>query len=359
MHHQPMSSGHSARPLAIIGTGHALPERCIASAALDQQLGLPAGTVAQRGGVAHRYQASNDQTAAMLGAAAARQAMAAAGLHADQLDLVVGCSATMDQGMPGNAALIHRELGLGDSGIAAIDINASCLGFLAALDQLSWPIAAGRYQRVLLVAADLASVGLDWQHLEASAIFGDGAAAVVLAAGDAVAQDVEGVAAPQLLASELMTFSSGASLCQIEAGGSRWHPSRWPVDARPGVDPWQAFAALSRFQMQGPALFRLASRHIDGLIDRLMRDAGLSRAQIDWVVPHQASHLAMQHLQRKLGFAADRVIDIFAEHGNQVAASLPTALDIGIRSGKIRRGHRLLLIGTGAGVSLGGAVMVY
>ncbi|PTU74545.1 3-oxoacyl-[acyl-carrier-protein] synthase III C-terminal domain-containing protein [Pseudomonas mangrovi] len=328
------------RRLALLGSGHALPQQRLSSAELDLRLGLATGTVERIGGVRSRAFANADETAASLAARAAQAALEAAGLNAAQLDCVVAASGTMDQGMPCNAALIHRELGLGASGIPAFDINASCLGFIAALDQLSWPLAAGRYQRVLLVCADIASCGLDWQQLESAAIFGDGAAAVVLGA-DGSGQGV------RILASKLRTYSEGARFCQIPAGGSRHHPSRVA----------EGFLPLTHFAMQGKAVYRLASTHLPGFLEELLSDAQLHREQIDWVVPHQASRLAMDHLSRRLGFAADRVIDIFAEHGNQVAASLPTALDIARRDGRIQPGQRLLLLGTGAGLSLGGMLL--
>jgi len=328
------------RRLALLGSGHALPQQRLSSAELDLRLGLATGTVERIGGVRSRAFANADETAASLAARAAQAALESSGLNAAQLDCVVAASGTMDQGMPCNAALIHRELGLGASGIPAFDINASCLGFIAALDQLSWPLAAGRYRRVLLVCADIASCGLDWQQLESAAIFGDGAAAVVLGA-DGSGQGV------RILASKLRTYSEGARFCQIPAGGSRHHPSRVA----------DGFLPLTHFAMQGKAVYRLASTHLPGFLEELLSDAQLHREQIDWVVPHQASRLAMDHLSRRLGFAADRVIDIFAEHGNQVAASLPTALDIARRDGRIQPGQRLLLLGTGAGLSLGGMLL--
>jgi 3-oxoacyl-[acyl-carrier-protein] synthase-3 len=111
--------------------------------------------------------------------------------------------------------------------------------------------------------------------------------------------------------------------------------------------------------MQGKSVFRLAAKHLPMLVDELLDQAGLTKSQIDWVIPHQASQQAMQHAARRLGFAPEQVIDIFASHGNQVAASLPTALDIAIRDQRIQRGQRLMLIGTGAGLSLGGMVLEY
>src|SRR5262245_6973375 len=178
-----MSGGVCTIPRAIrvLGTGVARPSYQMESSELDALLNLPDGTVQRRSGVRVRY-VEKQRTAASLGAEAARCAIAAAGITLEQIDCVVAASGSMDQAMPCNAALIHRELGLGASGVAAFDINASCLGFLAALDTLSWPLLAGRYRRVLIVAADIASCALDWTDLGASAIFGDGAAAAVLGA---------------------------------------------------------------------------------------------------------------------------------------------------------------------------------
>ena len=328
------------RPVAILGTGHALPEQIVTSAELDLRLNLAPGSVARISGVSQRHVANLDENAASLGAIAARKALQAAGLTLDQIDLVACASGTMDQGLPCNAALLHRELGLGQSGIGALDINASCLGFIAAVDTLSWALIAGRYRYVLLVCSDIASCGLDWQQVEVCGIFGDGAAAVVLGLSDK---------GPKILASRFTTFSEGAHLCQIQAGGSRFHPRRIDIPFEP----------LTSFSMKGKALFRLATQHLPALVDELMCQARITLAQIDWVVPHQASHLAMQHATRQLGFAADKIIDIFALHGNQVAASVPTALDIAIRDHRIQRGQRLMLIGTGAGLSLGGLILEY
>lgn len=329
------------RHVALLGTGHALPAARVTSEELDRRLNHSPGTVERAGGVRHRHFASPTETAAQLGAQAARKAVAAAGLTLDDVDCLVAANGTMDQGMPCNAALIHRELGLSERAIPAFDVNASCLGFLAALDTLAWPVAAGRYRRLLLVASDIASCGLDWNTLEASAIFGDGAAAAVLA------PSWDG--ASHLLAAELSTLSQGADLCRIPAGGSRHHPSRTS----------QPFDELALFRMDGKGVFKLAAAHLPDFVERLLTRAGVTREQLHWIVPHQASQLAMAHLSKRLGFPEGKVVDIFAEHGNQVAASLPTALDIAIRDGRIQRGHTVLLLGSGAGLSLGGAVLVY
>jgi 3-oxoacyl-[acyl-carrier-protein] synthase-3 len=365
------------RAIRILGTGVARPSCQVESSELDTLLNLPDGTVQRRSGVRVRY-VETQRTAASLGAEAARCALAAANLTLDQIDCVVAASGSMDQAMPCNAALIHRELGLGASGVAAFDVNASCLGFLAALDTLSWPLLAGRYRRVLIVAADIASCALDWTELGASAIFGDGAAAAVIGRE----RDPDATT-PGILASAFATYSEGAHLCEIRAGGSRHHPSRTGQDvtsaAAPPMVPGAAsdrasgtstiaigttrrpadYLTLAQFRMDGQAVFHLVARHLDEFVDALVRGAGLGRDDLTLVIPHQASHLGLRYLTRRLGFARDRVVNIYADHGNQVSASLPSALHAAIRGGRLRRGDTALLLGSGAGVSLGGIVLRY
>lgn len=346
MHHTSGMPIAVPRPLWIRATAHYLPSLQLTSQALDQQLGLATGRVEAASGVRQRYVAAASESAASLAAEAGRRALDRAGLSLNDVDCLVAASATTDQAMPSNAALIHAELGLSTRGVPAFDINASCLGFLAALDNLSWPLAAGHYRCLLLVAADLASCSLDWSQLESSAIFGDGAAAAVLSPPPT---NIDQKDQPRLLASRMRTYSEGVHWCEILAGGSRYHPTRIN----------QPFLPLTSFRMNGKKVFRLASYHLPGFVDELLAEAGLTLNEIDWIVPHQASQLALVHMSQRLGFASDRVINIFANFGNQVAASLPTALDIAIADGRIQRGHKLLLLGTGAGLSLGGAVVVF
>jgi 3-oxoacyl-[acyl-carrier-protein] synthase-3 len=333
----PLCAPRAAR---ILGTGAALPEEAVLSVELDRRLGLAAGTVERKTGVRVRYFETR-RNAAALGAEAALRALADAGLSFSDIDCLVAASGTPDQAMPSNAALIHRELASGGSAIPAFDIGASCLGFLAALDMMACLIEAGRYHRVLIVASDIASCGLDWSKLEASGIFGDGAAAAVL--GPA------GESGSALLASAFATYSEGVHFCEIPAGGSRHHPSR--------VD--EPFLPLSRFRMDGKAVFRLAATHLPGFLAGLLATAGVGMDEISVVVPHQASRHGLEYLRRQLGVERERIIDLFAGQANQVAASLPSALDAAIRSGRLRRGETALLIGSGAGLCLGGAVLHY
>jgi 3-oxoacyl-[acyl-carrier-protein] synthase-3 len=332
----------NSRPVRIIGTGHAVPSQELTSQELDSRLNHPAGYIERYSGVRKRHVTDRSENAAILGARAGALALKSANIKSSEIDCLISASASMDQGMPCNAALMHYEMGLSDTAVPAFDVNASCLGFLAAIDTVSWAIAAGRYKRVLIIAADVASCGLNWDDIESSAIFGDGAAAAVIGLSD----DESG---SRILSTNLQTRSCGVDLCKIPGGGTRFHPNR--------ID--EPYLPLAAFKMDGKAVFKLAAEHVPGFIDNLLVEAGTTRDEIDWVVPHQASHLALKHLTKRLGLRREKVVNIFAEYGNQVAASLPTALDMAIRDGRIRRGHRVLLIGAGAGFSMGGAVLDY
>jgi len=312
----------------------------VTSVDIDRRLGLPIGTVEGRTGVVTRYEATT-RTAAALGADAACQALAAAGLTLDDIDCVVAANGTPDQAMPSNAALLMHELGCGERVAAGFDVNASCLSFLVALDTLSYLIEAGRYRHVLIVSSDIASCGLDWSHLDASGIFGDGAAAAVVGRSNDTTSAI--------LSSSSQTFSDGAHYCEIKGGGSRFHPSR--------ID--EPFAPLATFQMDGKAVFRLVGTRLPGFVDEVVSAARLQLSDLAVVVPHQASAHALRYTRRRLRLKAAQMIDIFADHGNQVSASMPSALHAAIASGRLRRGDHALLIGSGAGVSLGGMVLCY
>lgn len=332
----------AVRRLSILGTGHAVPAAAVTSEQLDVQMGFARGRIYKASGVYKRHVAGAEETSASLGAMAAIRALKAANLTLSDIDCLVSANATMDQGMPYNAALLNSELGFADGAVPAFDIGASCLSFLTAIDTLSWALAGGNYKRILVVSSDIASLGLDWSILEGSAIFGDGAAAAVIGLP-------EGDTAGRILGSDMRTLAAGAHYCQIKGGGSRFHPSRINGE----IDPY------FKFSMDGKNVFRLAVKHVPDFIDNLLGKANLKHKDIDWLVPHQASQLALNHMAKRIGFDDERMIDIFADHGNQVAASMPTALDIAIRDGRIQRGHKLLLLGTGAGLSLGGMILEY
>jgi 3-oxoacyl-[acyl-carrier-protein] synthase III len=325
-------------PVRILGTGSYLPPQRVTSETLDERHGRAAGSSAGRSGVAVRHYAVEEETSSAMAAAALAQALAAAGLEAAELDLIVATSSMPEQPMPTNSVLVQRALGLADSGVPCFDLNASCLGFLSALEVAALGIAAGRYRRVGIVASEVASKGLNTADLETSSLFGDGAGAAVLGAAAA------GEGAIDALRSA--TYSRGASYCQIAAGGTRYNV----VTPPPRPESYL-------FQMDGLAVFRLAAEKLPAFLAAVLAEAGCSAEEIDLVIPHQASALGLRYLRERLGFPAEKVVDILAARGNQVSASMPSALHEAIAGGRLRRGQRALLLGTAAGLTLGAAVL--
>lgn len=319
----------------------ALPASAVSSDELDRRLDLPKGSTFRQTGVRRRF-LSTTETAAQLAASACTAALEDAGLDWSDIDCLVGTSATMDQALPYNAALIHAELGLTAQRTSTFDIGASCMSFLTGLDTMSYLVDAGRYRNVMLVSADIATFGLDWTRLKECGLFGDGAAAVV------IRKSAPGESS-RVLSSRTVTLSSGADLCKIPAGGSRFHPRRMDTP----IDP------LSVFAMDGKSVFKLVAEEMAQFTLDLLASAGMTMRDIALVVPHQASQLALDHLAKRLEVPDGRLVDIFTDYGNQVGASLPTALHLGLSGGRVQRGQPMLLIGTGAGLTMGGLVLTY
>lgn len=329
------------RRIRLCGTGVAVPEGVLTSEQIDARFGLPAGTVFRQYGVRKRHYALHEN-AASLAARACENALRQAGLEWKDIDCLVAASATMDQALPYNAALILATLGKRAHHIAGFDIGASCLSFLVGLDTISYLVEAGRYRHVMIVSADIATFSLDWSTLGESAIFGDGAAA-------AIVRQSRSDETSCILASEIEMHSDGADWCHIKAGGSRYHPRR------PGV----IFDPLTLFHMDGPRLFRAVSRELPRFFEQLLEAAALTLEQVSLVVPHQASRLALDHLIKRLRLDPARTVDILADFGNQVGASLPSALHHAIAGHRLRRGDSFMLIGSGAGLTIGGMAMIY
>lgn len=327
-------------PVRLLGTGAYLPAQQVTSAELDRRYHRPAGATERLAGVRSRHFAAAHETSTFMAAEALRQALQTAGLAAAELELLVATSVLPEQPMPTNAVLVHRALG-GSMSAVCFDINGSCLGFLQALELASAGLALGRYQYAAIVSAEVASKGLNWANPETSALFGDGAAAVVL--GRAAPAD-----GSALLGIGFETHSQGADLCRIAAGGTRYNP----VTPPPTPDDYL-------FRMDGPGVFRLAADVFPGFLDRFLRDVGTDRDAMDCIIPHQASYLGLLFLTKRLGLVPERVVQILPTHGNQVSASIPSALHEAVGSGRLRRGQLGLLLGTGAGLLLGAAVLRY
>jgi 3-oxoacyl-[acyl-carrier-protein] synthase III len=327
-------------PVRLISTGKALPSQTISAESLDVSMGKSAGYTFKASGVRVRHIASQHDTQSALGAAALADALRNASLNVSSIDLLISACGVPEQALPSTACFIAQQAGL-PRGTPAFDVNASCLGFLAGMRVAAGLLATGGYRRIALVSSDLASRGVDWADPEASLIFGDGAAAVILEPGTVQ----QGTAQQGIRAFKLETYPEGRRYCEIRAGGTQRNP-------RMGVEP-QDFL----FKMDGKAVFKLAAKVVPPFLTELMGQLPGGVDSIDVVVPHQASHLAMAHMAKKLGLDAAKIIDIYATHGNQVAASLPTALHEAVVTGRAKPGSRVLMMGTAAGLTVGGLVL--
>jgi 3-oxoacyl-[acyl-carrier-protein] synthase III len=319
------------------GTGLGLPATSVSSDSLDRRIGKATGWLAAHCGVRQRF-VCGTETQDELAATAARQALAEAGIAAAEVDLLIFASAIPKQPIPATAPLIARHLGIPGGQCASFDINSTCLSFVSGFDVATTMLAAGRYRCAVVVSSEIASRALPWQTDPATAgLFGDGAAAAVLTAPQP--DDISHVRAVRF-----ETYPEGYEACQLAAGGT-------------GIDfhsEPERFAAGSLFQMNGRELFKLTTGKFPGFVARLLQGANWRHEDVDVVVPHQASPLALGHLIKRCGFARERVIDIVASHGNQVAASIPTALHLARQQQRIGKGSKIILLGTSAGVSFGG-----
>lgn len=326
----------SGAAFSILGAAEARAERVVTSAWFDARFGKPAGWAETSTGVAVRRFAGEGQTASDLGAEAAREALSRAGVRPQELDAIIGACGVAEQPIPAFAALVHHRLGLQASGVAAFDVNATCLSFLTALKLAALQIAAGAWRRVLIVSADIASAALDLDDPETAPLFGDGAAAIVLGPGGGA-----------MRAWSFRTYSEGLQTAWLGAGGSRL-PAR-------NLD---ALVAESLFRMDGRAAFRVASKHVGAFFEDLLDQAGWKADDPDLVAPHQASGRALDLMVARLGLDPQKVMRTIADGGNMVATSIPSALTRALEQGRAKAGDRILLIGTGAGISIAGACVV-
>lgn len=326
-------------PLRIAGVGRYLPSRVVSNEELEARCGLPAGWIERRNGVRERRWVDGER-ASFMAAQAALEALDEAGMKPGGLDLIINASATGEQALPDTGSLIQRELGLGSSGIPAMTVQAACLSFITALEAAAHYLHSGRYARILVVSSDIASCGLDFTEPESATLMGDAAAAVV------AVRPRQGEPG-RICNAGFRTWGDGAGLTAIMGGGSARHPRR------PGHDP-----SDDLFHMDGPAVLRMVRRYDAAFLEELRPGLSTGLCGIDLVVPHQASRVGLQIL-RRFGWPEGAIVETLGELGNCVAASIPCTLYQAVRDGRAQRGDRLLLVGTGAGLSIGGLVLVY
>ncbi len=322
-------------PVKIAGVAAALPARVVTSAELERDLDLPPGWIERRTGVRERRRAAGE-SALDLAAAAARGAIRAAGAPL-AIRTVIAASTARHQLIPCTAALLMGELGLPEGESFAFDIDATCLSFLTALHVASRTLDGGA---ALIASSEVSRFSLDPSEPESHVLIGDGAAAAVLEAAGPGESRIHGAF--------FETHPSGAEHTCFLGGGSRHHPND-PATTR----------GMNLFRMNGPAVFKMALKLVPRFIERALAGLGWRAAEVDAVVPHQASAPGVDLLVSRCGFRPGQVVRNLETRGNCIAASVPIALAEAVAEGRVRRGDRVLLCGTGAGLSLGAVGLTY
>lgn len=328
------------RSIKIVSTAKYLPKKIVTATQMDQRLGVDAGWVEKKTGVLKRHFVE-DETCVSMGAIVVKEALKKADLKFEDLDLLIGANGTPAQAIPCTSALIQEALGAQKSGIPCFDINSTCLSFITAIDTISFAIEAGQYKRVAIVSSEVASVGINPNQKESAALFGDGAACII------IEKDETGKCG--ILASSMNTYSSGAHDAEIKAGGTLKHP----------VAHNDVTNDDFMFNMNGPKIFRQASKLVRPFFDNLLIKANINKDEMKLFIPHQASMLSLAIAQKKMEISDDKFFRYVSDHGNQIAASLPTGLHNAIEDKKINRGDIVVMMGTSAGFSIGAIVLRY
>ncbi|MBI2970518.1 MAG: ketoacyl-ACP synthase III [Gammaproteobacteria bacterium] len=313
----------------IIGTGGYLPERVISNAELESLVDTSDEWIRSRTGIRTRHVAADDETTCDMAEAAARNALTACGSEPGQIDLVIVATSTPDLIYPSTACLLQRRLGIHNNG-AAFDVQAVCSGFIYALSIADKFIRTSSSRQALVIGADANSKILDWKDRGTCVLFGDGAGAVVLTA----------VSEPGIYATRLHADGRYAEMLYVPSGISQ-----------KGGEPY--------IRMRGPEVFKFAVNAMGELVEEILREAGMKMDDIDWLIPHQANERIISATARKLGLPMERVILTVGEHGNTSGASIPLAIDAGVRDGRIRSGQLLLLEAVGGGFTWASALLRY
>lgn len=318
------------RRARIAGTGSALPARRVTNAELAEQVDTTHEWIVERTGIEARHIAGDGETTATLAAEASRKALAAAGIGAEKIGLIVLATATPDQTFPASATRVQAMLGINDC--IAFDVQAVCTGFLYALSVADNMIRGGMADHALVIGAETFSRILDWEDRATCVLFGDGAGAIVLSA-------VEG-GDTGILASRLHADGRQGDLLYVDGGVS-------------------TTGTVGKLRMQGREVFRHAVTNLANVLGETLEAAGHAVEEIDWVVPHQANKRILDATAKKLGLAPEKVIVTVDRHANTSAASVPLALDTAVKDGRIQPGHLLVLEAMGGGFTWGAAVVRY
>jgi 3-oxoacyl-[acyl-carrier-protein] synthase-3 len=313
----------------LAGTGSALPRNRVSNAELAERVDTSDEWIVERTGIRFRHIAEPDETTATLGAAAAKQALAAAGLEPADIGLIIVATATPDNTFPASATKVQAILGAPDC--IAFDVAAVCSGFLYAVSVADSMLRTGAAKHALVIGSETFSRILDWEDRTTCVLFGDGAGAVVLSAQDV--DDDQGI-----LATRLHAEGKYSDMLYVDGGPS-------------------TTGTVGHVRMQGREVFRHAVTNLASVLSEVMADVGLSPDQIDWVVPHQANKRIIDATAKKLGLPSERVVLTVDQHANTSAASVPLALDLAVRDGRIKRGDLVVLEAMGGGFTWGAAVL--
>ena len=313
----------------IVGSGSALPERCVSNAELANHIDTSDEWIVERTGIRQRYIAGEGETTGTLAAEAARKAMDDAGVGADEIGLIVLATATPDNTFPATATSVQNALGC--NGGIAFDVQAVCSGFLYALATADSMLRTGMAKKALVIGAETFSRILDWEDRTTCVLFGDGAGAVVLEAREG-SQEGDGI-----LATRLHADGAHSDLLYVDGGPS-------------------TTGEVGKLRMKGREVFRHAVINLADVLNEVLEEAGVAAGEIDWVVPHQANSRILYATARKLGLDSDRIILTVGEHANTSAASVPLAFDVARKDGRIKRGDLVMFEAMGGGFTWGAAL---
>ncbi len=317
----------------IIGTGGYLPERIVSNKELEDMVDTSDEWIRDRSGIKRRRIAADDEKTSDMALAAANSAIKSAGIAVDDIDLIIVATTTADKVFPSTACIVQRRLGL--ERIPAFDINAACSGFIYALDVANRFIRTEGATTVLIIGAEIYSRILDWTDRTTCVLFGDGAGAVILQAAD----------------------DEGVISTHIHSDGKHEELLHVPAGVSSGYADVTVEAAY--IQMKGNEVFRKAVSTLGAIARETLLENNFEQKDLDWLVPHQANLRIISAAAKKLGLPMDRVIVTVDEHANTSSASIPLALDVAVRDGRIKRGDLLLFEAFGAGFTWGSALVRY
>ncbi len=315
----------------IIGTGSYLPPKILTNADLEKIVDTTDQWIVERTGIRRRRIADHTETSSSMAEVAARNALEAAQIPPEKIDLIIVATTTPDFTFPSTACLLQARLGI--AGCPAFDLTAACAGFSYGLSIADQYIKTGMAKNVLIVGSEIISRFIDWTDRSTCVLFGDGAGAMILTASDQ----------PGIHSTHLHANGQLKDLLYVPSG----LPARPEDYVRPTVN------------MQGNELFRVVINILSQIIDETLTVNGIDQSQIDWLIPHQANIRIIQAVAKKLQLPMEKVIVTIEDHGNTSAASIPLALDQGIRDGRVKRGDTLLFEGFGGGMAWGSALITY